>query len=309
MFAFLETLRPGLFQFEIDIQSTNPETLEAIRRPIDSTAAGAVIRRLRRMENIHLHADLILRLPFENADSFRTSINDMFAMQPHYIQMGLLKLLPETEISRQAEAWEFKAGSKPPYAVLANRWMDDQTLRSFYWLGECIEHCINNRYFPSLWHYLVMEKEDMAAFFSSLADRFYDQGYFWKAATQKTICRLLLEETSDRDDFDLARELICYDWLRCGHRYLPEQLCYHKPLVDEIRRSLYNRLPQEMDGLFTVQQRKSFIKTSVFHWFSVEVAKRVGMPAETDPVLLCFVNERDQSVHCLNKVSIVQITD
>ena len=309
MFDFLARVRPGLFQFEIGIQSTHPETLAAIRRPIDSAAAGETIRRLRRSENIHLHADLILGLPFERPDTFAASINAIFAMRPHYIQMGLLKLLPDTEISRQARGWEYKAAAKPPYPVLANRWMDAATLRAFYWLGECLEQCVNNRYFPSLWHYLVDIGEDMTAFFEALAERFQAQDYFWKAATQKTLVRLLLEQCAGRPDFNLIRELICFDWLRCGHRFLPDSLCYHEKPADELRRDLYHRLPQEMTGLFSARKRKTFIKTSVFHYFSAPVLNQVGIQTQDEAVLVCFLKEREDSVHRLNKVVLLQNID
>ena len=309
MFDFLEKVRPGLFQFEIGIQSTNPETLEAIRRPIDSLAAGETIRRLRDRENIHLHADLILGLPFETKETFAASINGIWAMQPHYIQMGLLKLLPGTEIRRQALTWEYKAAAKPPYPVLANRWLDEQTLRGLYWLGECLEQCVNNRYFPTLWRYFLDCEEDMAAFFTSLAQRFYDQGYFWKAATQKTLVRLLVEECEGRGDYFLVRELICFDWLRCGHRFLPEQLCYQEEAIDELRRNLYHRLPQELVGLYSARERKNFIKTSVFHRFSSRALHLAGLDPQTDSALVCFLNERDSSVYRLNKTCLMQITD
>lgn len=309
MFDFLDKLRPGLFQFEIGIQSTNPKTLEAIRRPIDSQLAAETINRLRRRENIHLHADLILGLPFETEETFAASINGIWAMQPHYIQMGLLKLLPGTEIRRQAQSWGYKAAMKPPYPVLANRWLDQQTLRRLYWLGECVEQCVNNRYFPTLWHYLLSRGEDIAAFFTSLARRFYCQGYFWKAATQKTLVRLLLEECEGRPDHALIRELICFDWLRCGHRFLPEQLCYREDAVDSLRRDLYHRLPQELDGLYSVGERKNFIKTSVFQRFSNRALQQAGLEPQTDPALVCFLNERDSSVYRLNKICLMQITD
>jgi radical SAM superfamily enzyme YgiQ (UPF0313 family) len=309
MFDFLDKLRPGLFQFEIGIQSTNPKTLEAIRRPIDSQLAAETINRLRRKENIHLHADLILGLPFETEETFAASINGIWAMQPHYIQMGLLKLLPGTEIRRQAQSWGYKAAMKPPYPVLANRWLDQQTLRRLYWLGECVEQCVNNRYFPTLWHYLLSLGEDMAAFFTSLARRFYCQGYFWKAATQKTLVRLLLEECEGRPDHALIRELICFDWLRCGHRFLPEQLCYREDAVDSLRRDLYHRLPQELDGLYSVGERKNFIKTSVFQRFSNRALQQAGLEPQTDPALVCFLNERESSVYRLNKICLMQITD
>ena len=309
MFDFLDKLRPGLFQFEIGIQSTNPKTLETIRRPIDSQLAAATISRLRRRENIHLHADLILGLPFETDETFAASINGIWAMQPHYIQMGLLKLLPGTEIRRQAQSWGYKAAVKPPYPVLANRWLDQQTLRRLYWLGECLELCVNNRYFPTLWHYLLSQGEDIAAFFTSLARRFYRQGYFWKAATQKTLVRLLLEECEGRTDHALIRELICFDWLRCGHRFLPEQLCYRGDAVDSLRRDLYHRLPQELDGLYSGGERKNFIKTSVFQRFSNQALHQAGLDPQTDPALVCFLNERESSVYRLNKICLMQITD
>ena len=309
MFDFLDTLRPGLFQFEIGIQSTNSKTLETIRRPIDSQRAAETISRLRRRENIHLHADLILGLPFETEESFAASINGIWAMQPHYVQMGLLKLLPGTEIRRQAQSWEYKAAAKPPYPVLANRWLDQQTLRQLYWLGECLEQCVNNRYFPTLWRYLLSRGEDMAAFFTSLAKRFYRQGYFWKAATQQTLVRLLVEECEGRRDHALIRELICFDWLRCGHRFLPEQLCYHEDAVDKLRRDLYHRLPQELDGLYSAGERKNFIKTSVFQRFSNRALQQAGLDPQTDPDLVCFLNERESSVYRLNKICLMQITD
>lgn len=309
MLVFLEGVRPGLFQFEIGIQSTNPETLDAIRRPIDTTAAGPVIRRLRRMENIHLHADLILGLPFETTDSFSGSINEMFAMEPHYIQMGLLKLLPGTRVTEQAEEFGLKAEASPPYAVFANRWMAAETLAEFFWIGECIEHCVNNRYFPSLWHYLVEGKEDMAALFAHLSSRFHGQGYFWKAATHETLCRLLLEEMAARDDFEQIRELICFDWLRCGHRYLPEQLCYRTDPIDELRRAAYHRLPQAIAGLFTAPERKKFIKSSVFHEFSNRCLQNAGFLADQETALVCFYSQREDSVFRLNKIAILENTD
>ena len=309
MFTLLESVRPGLFQFEIGIQSTNPQTLEAIRRPMDPAAAGPVIRRLRRVGTIHLHADIILGLPFETPATFNRSINDIFTMRPHYIQMGLLKLLPGTRIAGQAREFEFTAEARPPYAVLANRWMDASTLAEFYWIGECVEQCVNNRYFPSLWNYFDQRGEDMAAFFTRLSGRFHEQGYFWKAATQKTLCRLLCEETADREDSGLITELIRFDWLRCGHRYLPAPLIDETSPIDELRRELYHLLPPEVEGLYSTAQRKNFIRTSVFSRFSDRCLQLAGIEPSGTRVLVCFSNEREDSVYRLNKVSTLQITD
>lgn len=313
LFDFLKSIRAGLFQFEIGIQSTNPQTLEAIKRPIEPRSAARVIRKLRRLETIHLHADLILGLPYETADSFRASLNDVFAMQPHYLQMGLLKLLPNTEIRRQAGQHQFRALSRPPYTVLANRWLEPAALQELYWLGECLERCVNNRYFVSLWSYLDQAGEDMARFFSALAQRFFDQGYFWKAVTQEILSRLLLEEVEGREDFELIRELICYDWLRCGHRFLPQHLGYSQPSIDELRRTLHGRLPQELSGLYERKTRKMFLKKSVFHRFSTQAMRRVGHQVgdnqENATTLVCFLPGRESRVHRFNKVTLLENTD
>jgi len=89
-------------------------------------------------------------------------------MGAHYIQMGLLKILPDTPIQRSAEAMGYLHCSEPPYSVLANRWLGREDLASLYWFGECVERFHNNRYFVSLWRYLRAGGEDMARFFQGL---------------------------------------------------------------------------------------------------------------------------------------------
>ncbi len=111
------------FQFEIGIQSTHAKTLEAIKRPINPQSAALVVKRIREMETIHLHADLILGLPFETKELFYRSLNDIFAMEPHYIQMGLLKLLPGTLFDVKQLQNGYRASRRPPYSVFSNNWL------------------------------------------------------------------------------------------------------------------------------------------------------------------------------------------
>ena len=114
MFAFLADLAPGRFQFEIGIQSTNPETLAAINRDMDVAAALKNIRRLAALGTVHLHVDLILGLPFDTRESFRRSLNQVFSLGAHHIQMGLLKVLPTTPMRREARPMAcFSANSRP----------------------------------------------------------------------------------------------------------------------------------------------------------------------------------------------------
>ncbi len=305
MFSFLEGMEANRFQFEIGIQSTHGDTLEAIRRPIDPQSAALVVQKLRKLENIHLHADLILGLPNETKETFYQSLNDIFAMEPHYIQMGLLKVLPGTIIESQALQDEFRASKRPPYSVFSNRWLDANSLRDLYWLGECVEKYVNNRYFISIWKYLLGSGEDMSLFFATLTSRLLEYGYFWKAATQETLSRILLDHLKSRDDFPLLRELLCYDWLRCGHRFLPDHLKEAALAIDSFRKTLFSRLPETLEGCYGKNDRPYFFKKSVFYPFSRESLSHIGYEVKSSRGIVRFLSEREENVLRLHRVQII----
>ncbi len=310
MFAFLETIGPARFQFEIGLQSTHHPTLAAIRRPTDPVIAAATIRRLRQLETIHLHVDLILGLPEETPASFARSLNDVFAMSPHYIQMGLLKILPGTEMATAAQRQGYRFSSHPPYPVFATAWMTGDQLRDFYRLGECLERFVNNRYFVSFWRYLVLVDEDMAAFFGGLSRLFQNRGYCFMATTQETLSSLLVEYLHGRADGALCHELLCYDWLRCGHRFLPDHLLQGAgESLEELRRHLYQRLPQSLPGLFAPEERNHFIKKCVFHRFSGPAMQAAGLTADDASAVVCFSPHREETVFALQKTAVVTISD
>lgn len=308
MFALLGQLPVGKFQFEIGIQSTSPATLEAIRRPMDVAVAGDVIRRLRRLQNIHLHVDLILGLPHDNRESFLQSFKDVFAMEPHYLQMGLLKILPDTPICHTASEDGYRFSSSPPYSVLANRWMDHGVVRELYWFGEAVERFVNNRYFVSLWRYLRHEKFDSTGFFSNLLQVCHANEFFQRAPTQEFLIAMLLKslasygETSSIDR-DYVLELLRYDWLRCGHRYLPAGL-----EVDEehsskvVKRKLHGFLQRsthlgELDAETVYSLKKGFVLA-----FSPVFMRKQGYGVEAGEHYLCFTPRREATLYRFNQV-------
>jgi Protein of unknown function (DUF4080)/Radical SAM superfamily len=311
MFTFLATVPPGRFQFEIGIQSTHEPTLAAINRRIDPESARKTVSRLAALDTIHLHADLILGLPWETEESFLQSFADIFGMGPHYIQMGLLKLLPDTAISRDAEKFSYRACQRPPYSVLANQWLDAERLQYLYWFSECVEKFCNNRYFPSLWTYLRRTGEDVIPFFQELLKVSHKQQLFQLAVTQEFLCRILVECLQGRADYDLLLQLLAYDWLRCGHRSLPSCL---EPEWKEKERSLrdmlYQRLPGELPGLYVKSERSRFIKQSVFRAFSSDSLQCLGFQGTfqmEENMYLVFLRERENSLPKCNKVVVLDV--
>lgn len=301
MFSYLATVPPGRFQFEIGIQSTHEPTLAAINRRIDPAVARDTVSRLAALDNIHLHADLILGLPHETETSYLQSFADIFAMGPHYIQMGLLKILPDTPISRDVQEFSYRFCSKPPYSVLANQWLDGESLQKLYWFSECIEKFCNNRYFPSLWNYFRNEKIDISSFFMHLLDAAQAERLFELSATQEFLCNLLMNALKDRNDADLTRELLIYDWLRCGKRKLPAYLNQESGSDRKLKDELYNHLPDEIPELYFSKERNCFFKQTVFYRFSKECFQELGI--ETDEsACFAFLQEREESLLRLQKV-------
>ncbi len=308
MFIFLPTLPPGRFQFELGIQSTNPATLRAVNRRVDPSRRGSTVARLAAMGNIHLHVDLILGLPFETKETFAESFRAVFAMGAHYIQMGLLKILPNTPICSDSEEFAYRRCNEPPYAVLANRWMDHPSLGELYWFSEAVEKFVNNRYFVTLWRYLRRRRENGFVFFQRLLVLCHERGFFQLAATQELMCILLMQLAAERDDGKLIIELLRYDWLRCGFRFLPD--CLQKtPFLEQpevTRSTLYQRLPEELPGVYSRANRNHFFRKSYFLPVSPEALSEIGLTTEIGSPCLCILAEKESGLFGFNKTVLLQ---
>ncbi|MCK4839013.1 MAG: DUF4080 domain-containing protein [Desulfobulbaceae bacterium] len=293
MFDFLVELPAGLFQFELGIQSTAPATLAAVNRIMDLTKVRTNMSRLAALNNIHLHADLILGLPQETEASFRQSLRDVFAMGSHYIQMGLLKVLPATLISQTPGLVHCQ---KPPYEVLATEQMDSVTITHLYWLGECVEAFHNNRYFPCLFGYLRERDEDILAFFEKLLAVCHTQNFFNLATTQNLLAELLLKATVERPDGALIGELLRYDWLRCGNRFLPQFLQTEE--LQGLRKNLSRTMAQNLPPLYDYRSRDEFFRKTIFAEFSGPALQQLGLASEDNKTgIICFLPATKPSIH------------
>lgn len=274
MFEFLAKLPAGLFQFEIGVQSTNTETLQAVNRRMNLDLASHNIRRLLSFKNIHLHVDLILGLPHETWQTFSQSIKDVFALGPHYIQMGLLKILPDTAIYRDRDNLGLIGAAQPPYEVMATAWLDHESLSRLFWLGECLEAFYNNPFFKTFFAYLNQGTMDIFNFFEELLDLCQQNNFFQLARTQKLMTEILAALTAFWPDCHLIKELLIYDWLRCGHHSLPECLPAN---LKESKDHLWHSMPDDMPPLFNRRGRHDFFKRTVFHKFSGELLQAAGL--------------------------------
>jgi hypothetical protein len=129
---------PGALQFEIGIQSFNPEVQALVSRRQNNEKAAENIRWLMQQSQAHLHVDLIAGLPGEDVASFASGFDRLVALQPHEIQFGILKRLRGTPIIRHTEPYGLVFDPHPPYTILATSKIDFPTMQrlqrfSRYW--------------------------------------------------------------------------------------------------------------------------------------------------------------------------------
>lgn len=116
-------------QFEVGIQSFNPAVQNTISRRQDDASTVDNLQWLRQNTNAYIHADLIFGLPGESLQSFAQGFNRLVELAPHEIQVGILKRLRGTKISRHTEAYQMRYATDAPYQLLSNRDIDFPTLQ------------------------------------------------------------------------------------------------------------------------------------------------------------------------------------
>lgn len=175
----LKDAPPGLFQFEIGVQSTREDTLEAIKRRTDFERLTNAVSRLQRFRNIHLHLDLIAGLPGEDYLSFKKSFNDVYDLRPDRLQLGFLKLLKGSGIRENRDSWGYEFSSYPPYEVLKNRDMTYGEILKLKDVEDLVEKYYNTHRFEKSLDYLAaLFDMDYFGLYESFAEFWRIKGYF-----------------------------------------------------------------------------------------------------------------------------------
>ncbi|WP_432627365.1 B12-binding domain-containing radical SAM protein [Brotaphodocola sp.] len=166
----LSTMRPGLVQLEIGVQSTNERTLEAIHRKTDIDEIREVTARINSWGRIHQHLDLIAGLPWEDLESFRHSFDDVYRMEPEQLQLGFLKVLKGSCMEEMTQECGLQYASAPPYEVLSTRWLPYGDVLTLKQIEEMVEVYYNSRQFCLTLRELEKEYESPYSMFREMAD-------------------------------------------------------------------------------------------------------------------------------------------
>lgn len=171
----LGTMRPGLVQLEIGVQTTNEDALCAIRRKTQFDAIAQCSRRIAEGKNIHQHLDLIAGLPYEDFESFRKSFDDVYRLKPQELQLGFLKVLRGSRMHQCAKEYGIIYRSTPPYEVLETRWITCGELLRLKEVEEMLEVYYNSQQFRYTMEALEQMFERPFDMYAALADYYKER--------------------------------------------------------------------------------------------------------------------------------------
>ena len=168
----------GLLQFEAGVQSTNPETLKAISRSVDSTKLLANIKKIVNLGNIIIYADLIAGLPHESYERFKKSFNDVYALGTEKIHLGFLKVLKGSAIKADAQKYGIIYSECAPYKVLETNDISYNELRALEKIEHILERYKNSGNFEFSEKYAAQVFAAPFEFFESFAAYAQKNGFF-----------------------------------------------------------------------------------------------------------------------------------
>lgn len=236
---------PGIFRFEIGVQSTNDPTNEAVQRRQNWSKLVRTVTKVKDSGKIDQHLDLIAGLPLENYDTFRGTFNDVFALRPEELQLGFLKMLRGTGLRRDADKWGYIYMDRAPYEMLGNDLMPFGDIVRIKRVEDVLEKYWNAHRMDHTLLYLVDSVFDSPFdFFQLFGDYWERRGWqkighqledlfsrLWAflgsmneegRAAETELQASMLAEAGKRLDRDVALGLMKYDYF-LNHNYKPRK--------------------------------------------------------------------------------------
>lgn len=172
--SLIESMRPGLIQLEIGVQSTNPATIREIHRTMRFEEVRRIVGRIHAGGNVHQHLDLIAGLPFEDYVSFQNSFNDVYSLHPEQLQLGFLKVLKGSYMHENAGKYELLYQDRPPFEVLSTKWLPYSDVIRLKGVEEMVEVYYNSGQFVNTLRELEKHFPDAFSIYEGLS-RFYEE--------------------------------------------------------------------------------------------------------------------------------------
>ncbi|MCR5793015.1 MAG: DUF4080 domain-containing protein [Lachnospiraceae bacterium] len=225
----LNSMRPGLVQLEIGVQSVLPETIEAIHRKMDLSKLSYAVNKVNSGKNIHQHLDLIAGLPYEDYAKFQESFNYVYALRPEQLQLGFLKMLKGAGIYEEQDKYQIKFSSMAPYEVLSTQWLSYGDILELKKVEEMVEVYYNSGQFGYVIGYLEHHFDTPFQLYKELGDYYQEKGFRLLKHNRYSRYEIIMQFAKERlrqtkEQEELMEQLVVYDL------YARENMKNHPPI-------------------------------------------------------------------------------
>jgi len=217
---------PGVFRFEIGVQSTNDETNELVKRRQNFAKLTRTVQKVKDSGKIDQHLDLIAGLPLEDYDTFRKTFNDVFALRPEELQLGFLKMLRGTGMRIDAHKYNYIYMDHAPYEILGNDILPFSDLVRIKRVEDVLEKYWNAHRMNHTLEYLITQEFDSAFdFFQAFGDYWEGQGWQKIGHQLEDLFTRLYSFLQSRDtkQMDIILGLMKFDYF-LNHKYKPRKI-------------------------------------------------------------------------------------
>lgn len=290
----LSSMRPGLFQLEIGVQSVHERTIQEINRKADYQRIAKAVRCIQQHHNIHLHLDLIAGLPTEDYQGFVQSFCEVYALHPEQLQLGFLKVLKGSPMEERAGSYNIQYLSGAPYEVLSTKWITYEEILKLKAVEQMLELYYNSNQFVYTIGLLEQVFQDGYVLYQSLADFYAESGYTVVQPSRLKRYEILLAfaEKYDPKRTHLYRESLTLDlYLRENLKNRPGFATDRLPYQEQIQtiyrdeELLREYLPEYQ--AYDTKQISKMTHMEVFHYFRQIEGIRIP-DTDTDPCYMIF---------------------
>lgn len=292
--AMFNSLRPGLVQLEIGVQSTNEATVSEIRRKMDFHKLANIVKRIYEPRNIHQHLDLIVGLPHEDIKSFKKSFNDVYELRPDQLQVGFLKVLSGSYMVEQSKMHGIVYKSIAPYEVLYTDYISYDEVLQLKRITEMVEIYYNSMQFTNSIEYLEHFFQTPYDLYEALAEFYVRKGIYGLSQSRMNRYHILREFMKQLDRCD-EHQLKAFSQILLYDLYLREKL--------KSRPSFAENTMLTKSRMYELLERNARVSDGVklFHMepFTIDMKKTIetGVPVWAEQCIFFDYDHRDRLSH------------
>ncbi len=230
---------PGLFRFEIGIQSINYETNFLVDRFQNTEKLFENIKLIQEGKVIGLHLDLIAGLPKEDLILFRKTFDEVFKLGAKELQLGFLKMLRGTKIRREADLYNYKYNETAPYEIISNDSISEKDVKEIHLVEHMLDIYHNKGYFGNNLLIYILSTTSPFIFFKEIGEFYIDNKLSFKGYQVEDVYQRLF-------DF-LNNETIIYsikkDYL--NRSKVKPKIFWNNEINRQEKRKVFERLSNE----------------------------------------------------------------